>query len=368
MNNDILKKYAYLLVHYSLYLKKGERLYISSTTLAEPLINEIFLEATKIGVIVEVNMSLAYQADILLNYGMQKQLEHVSVLHQYCIENFDAYLAIRAPFPDNEMQHMPKDKDKSILRRNALESVQQTYFRRLGDGTMKRSLCQYPTQYNADLADMTLDEYSHFVFNACHLYADNPSKEWEKLSIEQQKIADFLNQKEHIRYKNANTDISFSVKGRQWINSDGKNNMPSGEVFSSPVEDSVNGKIHFDFPSIYNHHEVNGVTLVVEQGEVVSWEAEKGNDYLDTIFEIEGSRYFGEVAIGNNYNVQRATKNILFDEKIGGTVHMAIGQSYIQTGGKNKSTIHWDLIADMKTNGEIYADDELIYKNGKFIF
>ncbi len=367
MDKKILKKYAHLLVHYSLYLNRGEKLYINSTILAAPLIEEVYLEATKVGAIIDVNMSLPYQSDMILQYGDKNQAAQIPMLHKYAIENYDAYLNIRAPFLDNEIQHSTKDKDKKKIRRDAIEDVQQTYFRRLGDGSLKRSLCQYPTQFNADLAGMTIDEYAEFVFNACKLYEDDPAGEWKALSVEQQKIADLLNTKESIRYKNDKTDISFSVKGRKWINSDGKNNMPSGEVFSSPVEDTVNGYIHFDYPSIYNNRKVSGITLKVKEGKIYEWQAEKGSEYLDEIFKIEGTRFFGEVAIGNNYNVQRATNNILFDEKIGGSVHMAIGQSYLQCGGKNKSSVHWDMIANMKEGGEIYADDVLVYKDGKFL-
>jgi aminopeptidase len=144
--------------------------------------------------------------------------------------------------------------------------------------------------------------------------------------------------------------------------------MPSGEVYTSPVEDSVNGVIHFDYPSIYMGHEVEGVTLWVKNGEVQKWEAKRGMEFLDRIFAMEGTRRFGEAAIGTNFNIDRFTKNILFDEKIGGTVHMAIGQSYLQAGGKNQSAVHWDMIADMTKDGEVFADDEKIYEKGRFLF
>lgn len=143
--------------------------------------------------------------------------------------------------------------------------------------------------------------------------------------------------------------------------------MPSGEVFTGPIENSVNGVVHFNYPSIYMSKEVQDITLWVEYGEVVQWDARIGKDVLDKVFDVEGARFFGEVAIGTNYNIQRPTKNILFDEKIGGTIHMAVGQSYLFTGGKNESTVHWDMITDMKDGGKIYADDELIYENGEFI-
>jgi aminopeptidase len=143
--------------------------------------------------------------------------------------------------------------------------------------------------------------------------------------------------------------------------------MPSGEVFTGPVEDSVEGHIYFSYPAVYMGHDVEGVRLTVRNGQVVAWDARRGKEFLDRIFEIEGARYFGEVAIGTNYSIQRTTKNILFDEKIGGSVHMALGQSYLQTGGKNQSPLHWDLITDMTNGGKIFADGRLIYENGFFL-
>ena len=214
---------------------------------------------------------------------------------------------------------------------------------------------------------MSLEEYEQFIFNACKLYEDDPKAAWLKVRERQQAVVDYLNKAEHVQYKNGKTDISFSVAGRTWINSDGRTNMPSGEVFSGPVEDSVNGTVYFNYPSIFMGTEVRGITLEVENGKVKKWSAEQGEEVLDKVFEIDGARFFGEVAIGTNYSIQQPTKNILFDEKIGGTIHMAVGQSYKQTGGKNMSAIHWDMITDMKNGGEIFVDGELAYKDGKFL-
>jgi aminopeptidase len=232
---------------------------------------------------------------------------------------------------------------------------------------MVRSLCQYPTQASAQEAGMSLEEYRDFVFKACNLDQPNPKKAWLAVREKQQSIVDHLNTVDKVRYLGNGTDISFSVKGRTWINSDGRTNMPSGEVFTGPIEDSVNGKVYFEYPSIYMGTEVQGISLEVKDGNVVKWSAEKGNEILDQVFDTEGARRFGEVAIGTNYSIQKPTKNILFDEKIGGTIHMAVGQSYKQTGGMNQSPIHWDMIAEMKNGGQIFTDNKLIYENGVFL-
>ncbi|HKK79937.1 MAG TPA: aminopeptidase, partial [Phaeodactylibacter sp.] len=197
---------------------------------------------------------------------------------------------------------------------------------------------------------------------------DDPMQSWLAVREKQQQIVDLLDSRQEVRYVGKGTDISFRTDGRKWINSDGRTNMPSGEVYTSPVEDSVNGVIHFSYPGIYMGREVEGVTLQVKDGYIEKWEAERGKDFLDELFQIEGTRRFGEAAIGTNYNINQMTKNILFDEKIGGTVHMAIGQSYLQAGGKNQSTVHWDMITDMTKEGEIHADGEKIYEKGRFLF
>jgi len=214
---------------------------------------------------------------------------------------------------------------------------------------------------------MSLEEYEHFVFNACRLYEDDPAAAWLEVRRSQQHIVDFLNKQEVVHYAGDGIDISFSTKGRIWMNSDGQTNMPSGEVYTSPVEDSVNGTVHFNYPVVFSGHEVEGITLWVKEGYIEKWEACRGKELLDQVFQLPGARRFGEAAIGTNYKIDRFTKNILFDEKIGGTVHLAIGQSYLQTGGKNESSIHWDMIADMKNGGRIFANSEKIYESGKFL-
>lgn len=361
----VLEKYAHLLVNYCLELKKGELLYIQTTTLAEPLLREVYKAATKIGVRVEYNLTFREQTKLFLANADDDLLNHVSPITRQIMETADAYLVIRAPF--NLYEDQENDPSKANIRQKAMKEINEIYFDRTSDRRMKRCLCQYPTQASAQEAKMSLGAYENFVFNACYLYTDNPHEEWIKVRHNQQHIVDYLNKTDQITYRNTISDITFSVKGRIWINSDGQNNMPSGEVFTGPLENTVNGTIYFNYPSIYMGNEVEGVTLEVKHGEVVHWKADKGQAFLDKLFEIEGSRFFGEVAIGTNYNIQRSTKNILFDEKIGGTIHMALGQSYKQTGGLNQSAIHWDLITDMTNNAQIIADGAVIYRDGKFL-
>ena len=364
--NPILEKYANLLVNYCVDIQPGDKLFVKSTTLAEPLVREVYRAALRAGATVDVSLAFREQNKILLEEGNDAQLDHVSPLNKKSIETYQAYLFIRAPF--NLREDQEADPAKVKRQKAAGAPLNKIYFQRTATRDLKRNLCQYPTVAAAQNAGMSLEDYEKFVFGACKLFSDDPIQEWLKVRAFQQQIVDLLNSRATVRYKGEGIDISFSTKGRTWINSDGQTNMPSGEVYTSPVEDSVNGVINFSYPAVYMGHEVEDVTLWVKDGRVEKWEARRGKDFLDRVFEMDGARRFGEAAIGTNYSINRFTKNILFDEKIGGTVHMAVGQSYLQTGGKNQSAIHWDMIGNMMNGGEIYADDEKIYENGKFLF
>lgn len=362
----ILEKYAELLVHYCLEIKEGDQFYIRSTTLAEPLVREVYRSALRAGARVEIGLDIREQGRILMAEGQEAQLRYEPPMFKKAMEEFDAYLLIRAPF--NLREEQGSDPEKMKIRQDGLKGINQAYFQRTATRELKRNLCQYPTQAAAQEAGMALEEYEQFVYGACKLFDEDPVESWGKVRQWQQQIVDLLATKDEIHYKGDGVDIRYRTKGRTWINSDGRTNMPSGEVYTSPLEDSVNGVIRFSYPAIYMGREVEEATLYVKDGYIEKWEARRGKDFLDQIFQMEGTRRFGEAAIGTNYNINRLTKNILFDEKIGGTVHLAIGQSYLQAGGKNQSPVHWDMITDMTNGGKIFADGEKIYENGRFLF
>ncbi|HCX63758.1 MAG TPA: aminopeptidase, partial [Eubacteriaceae bacterium] len=193
-------------------------------------------------------------------------------------------------------------------------------------------------------------------------------QKWKELHDRQQGFVEVLDQKKTLRIRSRETDVTMNIKGRKWINSDGKTNFPSGEVFTAPHRESVEGKVRFSYPGIYAGQEIEDIQLVFEKGKVVQASAQKGEALLKALLDTdEGARYVGEVALGTNYGIDRFTKNMLFDEKIGGTMHMALGKAYKKSGGENDSAIHWDMLCDMKEKGEVLADGELIYKNGEFI-
>lgn len=362
----ILSKYASLLTRYCLQVQPGDKVLISTTLLAEPLVREVYREAYAAGAaLVECDLAFRERERLFLEHASTDALKVPPTLTRLGMETFDCYLAIRAPYNLRETGGTTPERSK--IRTEALAPINKAYFERTATRALKRNLCQYPTDASAQEAGMGLTEYEQFVFGACKLYDADPMDSWLQVRINQQQIVDHLNKCTTVRYLNEHTDIRFSTEGRIWMNSDGQTNMPSGEVYTSPVEDSVNGVVHFSLPCIYQGTEVEGVTLWVKDGLIERWEAKRGGEFLDYIFSLPGTRRFGEAAIGTNYDINRMTKNILFDEKIGGTIHMAIGQSYLQTGGKNESAVHWDMITDMTKGGEIQADGEKIYENGRFL-
>jgi aminopeptidase len=226
----------------------------------------------------------------------------------------------------------------------------------------------HPTAAHAQDADMSLEEYETFVFAACHADKEDPADHWRRVAAELGARAASLGGIRELRIVGPDTDLRIGVGGRTWLAAEGRLNMPDGEVFTSPVETETDGEIRFTFPGIFQGREVEDVRLRFEGGRVVAASAARGEDYLRSLLDMdEGARIPGEVAFGLNYEIDRFTRNILFDEKIGGTMHLALGAAFPQAGGKNTSGLHWDLICDLREEGEVYADGELVWRAGSFL-
>ena len=243
----------------------------------------------------------------------------------------------------------------------------KTFSARAQTKDLRWVLTQYPCSALAQEANLSLRDYEDFVYKATFADQDDPVGAWQQLHDEQQRFIDWIAGKKQVEIKGPNVDLSLSIENRTFINSDGESNMPSGEIFTGPVEESVNGWIKFSYPAIAYGREVEGVELEFKEGKVVSAKAEKNQEFLLTMLETDaGASYLGEFAIGTNYGIQQFTKSILYDEKIGGTIHVALGNGYPETGSKNESGIHWDMICDMRQDSEIRVDGALFYKDGVF--
>ena len=368
MTDPRLTKWADTLVHYSLYLRSDEQVLIRVDEAAIPLAKEVYRAALSVGAHPHVQLLVDGLDEIFLTTATDRQLEWVSPIKQFEYETMDALCAIVAPSNTSALSGVGADKQARAQR--AGSAIRKSLFERTAEGRAKWSLTLYPTQGAAQNAKMSLADYEDFLFRAMLLDRDDPAAAWKAFSREQQRYVDYLNRVETLRFVARDTDISMRVGGRVWVNSDGHKNFPSGEVFTGPLEDSVNGQVRYTFPTAHLGHEVDDVRLTFENGRVIKAEAARGLEFLETMLNTdEGARTLGEVAIGNNYGVQRYTRNTLYDEKIGGTFHLALGNAYPETGAKNVSAVHWDMVCDMRPEaggGAVYADGVLIHENGQW--
>lgn len=366
MSDVRLNKLAKLLVNYSTKVKKGDFVFVTCDDVATPWMVEVVKEAVKAGAHVETVISNQEVAEAKLKLSTDDQLLESNFIYENTLKKADVWLS--AWGNRNTKANSNVDEKKLQLAAKGNTSWRKVYSEGMGDGSLRWCGTQYPTYADAQEASMSLSEYEDFVYGAGLIDKDNPIEEWSRISKEQERWIKYLDTKSEVHIMSKDTDIKVNVKGRKWINCDGRENFPDGEIFTSPVDDSINGYITFSFLGIYMGKEIEDIRLEVEKGKVVKATAKKGEELLKALLETdEGASKFGEVAIGTNYGIKKFTKNMLFDEKIGGTIHMAIGDSMPEAGGKNKSTIHWDMICDMCSEGKIYADGELFYENGKFI-
>jgi aminopeptidase len=259
------------------------------------------------------------------------------------------------------------DPKRQALYRRSMRPIINRWFKRTADKSISWCVTLFPAAAEAQETDLSLADYEDFVYRAGHIHAADPVKHWKKVAKEQDRLVRILNKVDRIHIRSADTDLKLRVKGRKWVNCAGTENFPDGEVFTSPLESSAEGFIRYTFPAVYMGREVQDVRLEFKKGKVVKETASKNQRYLTSMLNIDkGARHLGEFAIGTNYAIKRFSKNILFDEKIGGTCHLAVGASIAEAGGKNKSSLHWDMVCDLKKDSEIVADGKVIYRNGKF--
>ncbi len=360
-----IKSMAKVLAHYSLRLKENDRLIIKGNGITLPLMEAVFAEAISVGAFPTVRINEDSFTECLYKNGNQAQLEYISDIERATYESCDAMLTI---WGENNTKSFTKIDPKAIqTSRRARKDLTSAFMHRIGTGTLKWCGTQFPTHASAQDAEMSLEEYETFVYEACMLHLEDPVAHWKAVSEKQDKLCMYLNEVSVLRFVAMDTDLTVEVSGRKWINCDGKENFPDGEVFTTPHKLGVNGTVRFSYPAIYEGKEVEDVKLVFHEGKIIEATATKGEAFLKSVIETdEGAARVGEIAIGTNYGIQTFSKNILFDEKIGGTFHLAIGAGFIETGGNNESAIHWDMICDMKQGGQIFADGQLIYENGQF--
>ena len=372
MSDSRVQRFAKVLVEHSTRIVPGDRVLIEATTAAEPLVRELFIQIMEKGghphpMIAFPGMMPFSQDEFYLTYANDSQLDFVPTFYKYAYDQFESRIRIHSSTNTRGTTNI--DPMRVQRRNRATSSITEAQMRRGAEQKFKWVTTLYPTDAYAQDAGMSLKEYEDFVFGAVHANEEDPIAFWKSTAAGQQKAIDFLANKSQVTLRGPNVDMTLSIKTRKFSNSTGLFNMPDGEIFTGPVEDSVNGWVKFTYPAIYQGVAVEGAELIFNRGRVQTATAQKNQDYLVKMLESdEGARHIGEFAIGTNFDIHKFTGNILFDEKIGGTFHMALGAGYPETGSKNKSSIHWDMICDMRTDAEITVDGDLLYKNGEFVF
>jgi aminopeptidase len=358
---------AELVLDHSLRLQPGDVLRIEGdAAAAAPLVVPLHREAIKRGAHAYTALDLAGLKEVLVEHGSDEQLAFVSPMELREMDAIDASITVwsetntrsftRAD-PNRRQRQLTAQRQVAIRRRDRIASGEHRWC-----GTLS------PTEGHAQDADMSLEDYEDFVFRACHVLDDDPLEHWRQVGERLQARAEELDSVRELRIVGEDTDLTVVVEGRTWRPAYGRQNVPDGEVYTSPVETGVNGTIRFGFPAVFGGREIDDARLVLENGRVVAAEAAGGEDYLRSLLELDdGASGVGEIAFGLNYEIDRFTRNILFDEKIGGTMHMALGMGFEALGGQNRSALHLDLICDLRREGEVYADGELVWRNGQFL-
>jgi aminopeptidase len=365
-----VEKLAILATDYCAPVTEDKKIGIVGNIVAAPLIQQLYKH-----ILLKGGHPVPYLRprdfgfeELLFTYGKEKQITFVSPFTRFFYSEVDAVIQIFAETNTKRLSNVPPNrlKQHAASQREIVDIRAKRLLKRGG-----LAIIPYPTEAFAQEAEMSLLEYQDFVAQACFLNKEHPAEEWKRLSRMQENVVRRLKKAKNMRFLGEDTDLRLDVGGRKWVNCDGHVNMPDGEIFTCPIENSAQGQIRFSYPAVYHEmgREADDITLTFKNGEVVKARAEKGEDFLKEIIETdEGARRIGEIAVGTNIGIDKFTKNMLFDEKMGHCIHLALGLAPLaqETGGRNQSSIHWDLLKDMRT-GEIYVDDELVYEKGKFI-
>jgi aminopeptidase len=369
MNDPRMDKLARVLVNYSVNVKRGNVVRISGSVIGLPLIRAIYREVLQAGGHPLLRLADDQCADIFFENARPAQLSYLNPLTKREFELIDCAIGVWGDENTKAMSRVDPGKQAMLSQaRRPLMTIVTRRSAARGKNRLRWVSTQYPCQSAAQDAEMSLSQYEDFVFNGGFLNLEDPVSEWRNVRDRQNRICDYLQRRKEMHITSPHgTDIRFGIGGRKWVNCAGEENFPDGEVFTAPLEDSTEGVICFSFPAVHGGREVQDIRLEFKAGKVVDASASKGEDFLHKMLDQDrGARLLGELAIGTNYGITEYTKNTLFDEKIGGTFHTAVGDSFPESGGKNKSALHWDMVCDLRQGGIIQADGKTILKDGRF--
>jgi aminopeptidase len=361
-----VQQLADVLVNYSIGVQPGQWIVIESPIAGEPLAVACQRAVLRAGGLPSIWFDSEAAGELQLNEASDEQLQFISPFHTAAFERADGRIHILAPTNTRTLSGI--EPRRLAVRTKATEHLSATFMRRWQAGELRWNICQFPTQAAAQDAGMSLHDYEEFVYGAGLLGEADPIAAWQSLVERQQRLIDWLQGKSEIHITGPGTDLRLAVGGRTWVNDRARENFPGGEIFTSPHEDATEGVVQFNFPAVYGGREVSGVRLTFKSGKVVEVSATGDEAFLREMLDMdEGARRLGEFAIGTNPGIQRFTRNTLFDEKIGGTLHMALGRSIPGTGGDNQSALHWDMVRNLRDGAEITVDGQPLSRNGELL-
>ena len=366
MKDARVERVAEILVSYSLPVSEGDLVSIGGPYVAEPLILALYRRCLERGAYPLVRATIPQAEAYLYRFARDHQLEFVWETDRWLIENIDAAFNVMADVNTRQLSRI--DSTRQALHARARKPLMDRFFERSAADELGWNLTLFPTEAIAMDAEMSLDEFEDFYYSACLVDADDPVAEWRKTAERHRRLIEWMAGRNEVHIEGEGTDLHLEVGGRRFLPADGKENFPDGEIFTGPKEDATRGHVTFTYPAIYGGRMVDGIRLEFEGGRVSDASATKNEDHLlKTLDTDPGARVVGELGIGTNYGIETFTGELLLDEKMGGTVHLALGASYPESGGTNESAIHWDMVCDLRRGGRITVDGDVLMEDGKLL-
>jgi aminopeptidase len=365
VRDDRAERIADVLVDYSMNVKEGELVTIRGSYVAEPLLLALYQRCLERGAHPMLRATIPQAAPMFYRYASDKQLEYVWETEWWMVENVDVSFMVLADTNTRQLSRV--DPGKQAIASRARKDLMKRDLELAAEGKTRWNLTMFPTEAQAMEAEMSLAEFEDLYYAACLIDADDPVGEWKKIADRHKRLVEWMKGRNEVHIEGEGTDITLEVADRTWLPADGEANFPDGEIFTGPIETATRGYVTFSYPAEYGGQSVEGIRLEFDKGRVVDASARKNEEFLiKTLDTDEGGRVLGELGIGTNYGIKEFTGSTLLDEKMGGTVHLAVGASYPDSGGKNESAIHWDMVCDLRRGGRVTVDGDVLLEDGEF--